>query len=133
MGRGHWWRRIRILLALGATVPAAPSLAQPAAVDVELSNFKYSPETIRLQPGHDYVLHLVNRSGGGHDFSAKAFFAAARIAPEDRAKLSGGRVNLGGGEEVRIHLTAPAAGRYPVRCTHFMHSTFGMTGEIVVG
>jgi plastocyanin len=33
---------------------------------------------------------------------------------------------------VTIRLTAPAAGRYKVNCSHFMHSTFGMIGEIIV-
>ena len=121
------------MLVMLPALLAAPALAQPTTVDVELSNFKYTPASIHLEPGRDYVLHLVNRSGGGHDFSAKTFFAAAKVAPGDRDKVSGGRINLGGGEEVRVHLTAPAAGHYPVKCTHFMHTTFGMSGEIVVG
>jgi plastocyanin len=117
-----------------AAVAAPPTAAQPAAqtVEIALSNFRFTPASIRLEHGREYRLHFVNRSGGGHDFSAKSFFGAAQVAPEDRGKLSDGRVALSGHEEATIRLTAPAAGHYKVSCTHFMHSTFGMTGEIVV-
>jgi uncharacterized cupredoxin-like copper-binding protein len=128
--------RLGLLFLLGSALcaPTGPVAAQPASVEIELSNFKFTPATINLEHGRDYVLHFVNRSSGGHDFSAPAFFAAAKVAAEDQGKLSkSGRVALGGGEEARIHLTAPAAGHYKVSCTHFMHTTFGMTGEIVVG
>jgi len=39
--------------------------------------------------------------------------------------------------EVAKHQTrdialVPVAGRYPVKCSHFLHKGFGMTGQIVV-
>lgn len=101
-------------------------------VSVQLSSFRFTPATIRLRQGQAYDLHLENLSPGGHDFAAGEFFAAARIAAADRAKLSGGKVALGGRESVDLHLVAPRAGTYKVRCTHFMHGAFGMTGQIVV-
>jgi plastocyanin len=128
-------RTMIALAALPLALAAAPISAQSGAttIDIEMSSFKYRPASIRLEHGRDYVLHFVNAASSGHDFSAPAFFAAAKIAPEDRAKLKRGAIGLGGGEEARIHLTAPPAGRFAVKCTHFMHSTFGMIGEIVVG
>jgi plastocyanin len=121
-----------VLAVLPAIAPQAS--AQPAGqtIEIALRNFRFTPASIRLEHGREYRLHFVNQSGGGHDFSAKSFFDAAQVAPDDRAKLSDGRVALGGHEEATIRLTAPAAGHYKVSCTHFMHSTFGMTGEIVV-
>ena len=95
------------------------------------SNFKFTPSTIRLKAGHHYILHLT--STGGHSFEAKAFFAAAKVDPADAAKLKAGRIELDEGEAIDIHFTAPGAGSFPVRCTHFLHSTWGMTGTITVG
>ena len=82
--------------------------------------------------GRDYALTLSNRASGGHNFAAPAFFAAASVDPADRARISAGTVEVPAGQSVTIHLTAPAAGRYKVRCTHTLHTMFGMKGAIVV-
>ena len=111
-------------LALTAAAPAE------RRVDVALSNFKFTPGTIALVHGQPYVLHL--SSSGGHSFAAKAFFAAATMAPADRARLKDGRIELGSGASVDIHFVAPRPGTYPIKCTHFLHASFGMTGKFVV-
>jgi uncharacterized cupredoxin-like copper-binding protein len=110
------------------------AIAQPSsqAVTVELSSFKFSPATLTLTHGRPYVLHFVNSSSGGHDFVAKDFFANATIAPEDRAKVAKGEVELAGGESVDIHLVPNNPGSYKSHCSHFMHSSFGMTGKVIV-
>ena len=118
--------------ALLALAGAASAQTGPEQVEIGLSNFKFSPSTITLQHGQPYVLHFANTAKGGHDFSAKAFFDAAAVAPEDRAAVAKGEIELQGGQSVDIHLTAPAAGTYEAHCSHFMHSTFGMIGKIVV-
>ena len=100
-------------------------------VTVTLSSFDYTPATIRLRAGEPVILRLVNTSGKGHDFSAPEFFAAAVVRPQDRALLAKGKIELGGHVAREVALR-PAAGRYRLRCTHFMHSAFGMKGEIVV-
>jgi uncharacterized cupredoxin-like copper-binding protein len=119
-----------LLAALSSPLPAQDSA--PAIVTVELSSFKFVPEMVELEHDKPYVLRLVNISGGGHNFAAKGFFAAARVDPADQPKVRGGRVEVGGGEQVDIHLTAPAPGTYKLRCSHFLHTPFGMTGQIVV-
>jgi plastocyanin len=78
------------------------------------------------------VLTLVNDGGGGHSFSAKEFFAAAGVRPDDAALLKNGAVEVAGNASVVLHFRAPAAGAYKVKCTHAFHSGFGMKGEIVV-
>ncbi len=123
------------LLALGS-----PGLAQEGAADwgraervkVDLANFSFTPETINLHHGEAYVIALVNKAGGGHDFVAGDFFAAATMPEADRARLHDGGVELSGGETVELHLIAPAPGSYKAKCSHFMHSSFGMKGMIVV-
>jgi plastocyanin len=127
-------RRSILLSALLATFASGAAAAQnaPQAVTVEMSNFKFAPATLTLAHGHAYVIHFVNSASGGHDFVAKEFFAASTIAPEDRAKVKNGEVELSGGESADIHLVANTPGTYKSHCSHFMHSTFGMTGELIV-
>ena len=118
------------LAAIGVQ-PAAPQA--PAVVNVQLSNFKYTPRTIVLDRGRAYVMRFYNASSGGHDFTAPAFFAAARIAPSDRRRVMGGEVEVHPGTVQEVRLTAPAApGRYKVKCTHRFHKLMGMTGTIIV-
>ena len=116
------------LLSLAAPTQAAPA-AEP--VIVRLSSFDFSPSVIRLRAGVPVVLRLVNAGSGGHNFAAPAFFAAARIEPQSAPRIRRGAIELRGGESAEIGLV-PAAGRYRLRCTHFLHPALGMTGEIVV-
>jgi uncharacterized cupredoxin-like copper-binding protein len=113
-------------------VPSATAQA-PTTVNVQLSNYKFTPKTIIFDRGKPYVLRLTNISGGGHDFTAPAFFAAASIASADRQSVQGGEVEVHPGKTQEIRLTAPAAaGSYKVKCTHTFHKFFGMSGKIVV-
>jgi uncharacterized cupredoxin-like copper-binding protein len=130
-------RLITIALLSAAAWPAAAT-AQPVdwsqaqTVNVELSSFKFTPSTLSFARGVPYRLHLTNTSSGGHDFAAKELFAASTIDPEDAGKLKNGAVGLKSGQSADIRLVANSAGSYPFRCTHFMHSSFGMTGTATV-
>ena len=121
---------MRAILLLPFAFLAFPAAAQPQArtVEISLSNFDFAPSTIRLRAGEPVVLHLVNTARGGHNFAAPEFFAAARgvSGPVNR-----GKVELHGNESVDVRLT-PARGHYHLRCTHTMHTAFGMSGEIEV-
>ena len=126
--------RYAFLLAVPiAVVGAQPATPQaPAVVNVQLSNFKFTPRNIVLDHGRPYVLRLFNASSGGHDFAAPAFFAASSIAPSDRRWEAEGEVEVPPGQVREIRLTAPAAGRYKLKCTHTFHKTLGMSGRIIV-
>ena len=113
-------RLATLLLAL-PLLGAAPA---PIPVTIALSNYRFDPASIRLQHGQAYVLHLVNRSGGGHSFVAPQFLAAAG-APR-------GGIEVAGGATVDVPIVAPAPGRYKLKCGHFMHPAFGMKGAIIV-
>lgn len=97
-------------------------------VEVQLSSFDFTPQTIHLQAGHPVVLHLVNTGSGGHNFAAPQFFAAANGIS---GPVRNGRVEVAGHQSVDVRVT-PMRGTYRLRCTHTLHSTFGMTGSIVV-
>jgi plastocyanin len=122
--------------AIAATnVAAADTSADWAAakqVDVVLKDFDFVPKDIQLQRGQRYRLHLVNQGSGGHNFSAPKFFAAAQLAPADAVALKKGGIDLKKGESRDVRLI-PSAGTYKLKCTHFMHSGFGMKGSITVG
>ena len=124
-------RSFILLAALAAAAPAPAQAPNAATVTVRLTSFDFTPAAIRLRAGRPVVLHLVNAASGGHDFSAPAFFAAARVDPGSAGRVRRGTVDVRGRSSVDVRLV-PAAGRYRLRCTHFLHSTFGMTGEIVV-
>jgi uncharacterized cupredoxin-like copper-binding protein len=120
------------LIALAAPVAAqAPDWAHARRIAIELSSFKYRPETIRLRAGQPVLLHLANVSKGGHDFTAPEFFASAQLRASDRATVKGGRVEVKGGQTRDVALV-PRAGRYRLKCSHNFHKTLGMTGDILV-
>lgn len=118
------------LAATPARVPARTS-AQGQPVNIVLSDFAFTPSALQLRQGQAYQLRLINRGSGGHNFSAPQFFAASQVNPDDRGLVAGGKVELGKGESRTIRLV-PAAGRYRVTCTHFLHEGFGMVGSIGV-
>lgn len=126
--------RLRLLafafcLAPAAAQAQAPDWAHAQRVEVKLSSFDFTPSTIHLRAGQPVILHLVNTGSGGHDFTAPAFFAAARVRSQDRR--SAGSIELRGHQSVDIGVV-PKAGNYPLKCGHAFHKTFGMSGRIVV-
>jgi plastocyanin len=134
-------------LAACAALLVAPAAAQPVeapsprppvdwsaaqSIEVRLQNFSYQPASLTLRANVPYRIHFVNVSSGGHNFTAKEFFAQATIDPEDQAAAQGGSVKLDGGQSVDVRVIAHQPGRYKTHCTHFLHSSLGMTGEILV-
>jgi uncharacterized cupredoxin-like copper-binding protein len=119
-------------LALSGSASLADAPA-PAAVPVVLANFSFTPSDLHLTADKPVTLQFVNEGSGGHNFVAPEFFAAAAMDEATRARVGEkGVVELGKGESADIALT-PKAGSYKVKCTHFLHAGFGMTGTITVG
>ena len=112
-------------LSLALTAPAA---AQPAAVTIYLSNFALGPKPIHLAAGQPVTLTFVNRSGSGHDFTAKKFFASSRIVA---GSVADGEIDFTG-HQTRTITLIPQRGTYDAHCSHFLHATMGMTDQIVV-
>jgi plastocyanin len=119
---------VRLAAAAGLSLAfAAPASAQPVQTIV-LYSHGYAPNVIQLRAGRPVTLTFVNRSGKGHDFTARAFFASSRILS---GRVSGGEVGMGPGQSRTVTLI-PRAGRYKVHCSHFLHKQLGMKGTIVV-
>ena len=117
--------------ALLVLASASPAAALPTQATVQMSNFHFAPASLVLQANAPVILHLRNLGAGGHSFDAPAFFAAARLDPASAALVRDGKVEVPGHATVNLSLT-PAAGRYPLKCSHILHSTFGMKGTITV-
>jgi plastocyanin len=127
----------RLLIWVSASVLSSSAWAQEPdfnraqQVTVTLSSFDFAPSSIRLRAGQPVVLHLVNDASGGHNFAAPEFFAAAAIRTQDQGLIYKGAIELRGHQTKDIALI-PRRGTYKLRCTHTMHSMFGMKGDIVV-
>jgi len=138
-------RQTVVQLSIAAALLAGSAIAQPAApptaaidwssakvVEVDLTNFAFSPASLALQPGVPYRLHFVNKASGGHDFTAKDFFEEATVDPAGQAVLKNGKISLKGSETADVGVVANRVGHYDVVCSHLMHATMGMRGDIVV-
>jgi plastocyanin len=112
-------------LTLAATSPAA---AQPAVQTIDVQSFSFAPKPIHLAAGRPVTLALVNHSGGGHDFTAPEFFAYSTITA---GQAPNGKIALPA-HATRTITLIPRAGTYKAHCSHFLHTSFGMTDMIVV-
>jgi plastocyanin len=119
----HGWTQV---------APPAPDWSKAETVEIDLKNFTFNPASLHLKRGAAYHLRFVNQSSGGHDFTAKDFFAAATLNPATAGAVSNGTVRLAGGQSADIDLIAPQVGHFEAHCSHLMHATMGMTGEVVV-
>jgi plastocyanin len=105
--------------------------ADGETITVRLSSFAFDPEQIRLKAGVPVRLRLASDSDGGHNFSAPTFFAASSFLLGSSV-LSSGAVEVGAHQTVEIVLVPGAPAAYPLECTHFLHSAFGMHGTVEV-
>lgn len=123
----HWLRVLAPATLIVACATSARTTPSPT-IFISLDSFSFAPRPLRLAAGRPTRLQFVNRSGMGHDFTAKSFFRSARM-------LSGaapdGQIELRGRHAAIIELI-PARGRYPVHCSHFGHKLLGMKAEIIV-
>jgi uncharacterized cupredoxin-like copper-binding protein len=114
--------------------PPQADWARAERLDIVLTDFEFTPSRIRLRTGQPYRLHLENHGSGGHNLTAPEFFRTtllrdSSVTGEVRAD---GKVEVGRAEAKDIELLPMRAGDFPMRCSHFLHSFFGMTGRIVV-
>ena len=124
-------RACLLLPLMIAATTSAPAQPAPRTVSVQLSSFDFTPRDIRLRAGEPIVLRLTNTGNGGHNFSAPSFFRAAAIAPGQGVAIDRGAIEVPGHRTVSLRLT-PGRGNYRLRCTHTLHTAFGMKGRITV-
>ncbi len=104
--------------ALGAAAPAAPASADVAdgvTVEVELSEFAFSPVDITVPADTPVVFELVNTGSVPHDFVIEGVAASEVIA---------------GGETGTLEVDAIPAGTYRTLCEEAGHEAAGMAGTL---
>lgn len=115
-----------------ALVLSGPAFANVQLIQVTMSNYAYAPDHLDLIAGAPVLLKFVNSSNKGHDFAAPELFASGTVASEDKAKVEDGSVEVDAGQTVEVRFTPNKPGTYKFHCTHFLHSSFGMTGTATV-
>lgn len=101
-------------------------------VEIALDSYAFTPKTLHLKRGVPYRLHFVNKADKGHNYDAPGFFEALTVAPDDRDKVAEGKLEVDKGASADVRAMATTPGKYKVQCSHFMHTTLGMTGEAVI-
>lgn len=119
------------VLLLGVSVSAV-NAAPAQTIQIEMSNYKFTPNMLQLHANTPYQLRLTNTAHGDHDFNAPQLFAASTIAAGDQSKVVDGEIDVEAGQTVEVNFTPTQTGTYKFHCTHFLHSAFGMHGEAVV-
>jgi uncharacterized cupredoxin-like copper-binding protein len=128
-------------IVLAATVASAQPAANNASVDwskaqvVELTmtNYDFAPKMLQLRRNTPYRLHFINNGSSDHNFNSQELFGAMMIAPDDRAKIENGEVEVPKGKSVDVSVVPMARGSYPFHCSHFLHTMFGMRGQANIG
>ncbi|MBA3668984.1 MAG: copper-binding protein [Sphingomonas sp.] len=124
-------KRLIITILADVIVSGPAQAVTPMIVSVSMTNFKFTPATVQLLVNAPTTLRFLNDSGAGHNFAAPAFFKTAKIDPASIGLVRNGRVEVPAHSTVSVALT-PAAGQFPLKCSHTLHATFGMRGTIVV-
>lgn len=102
-------------------------------VDVELSEYDFTPDKLHFQRGQPYRLHLANDGWEAHDFASKPFFqaiAAAKLVGSQKTISEPHLVSIGvaPGQVKDLYFVPVRAGTYSFECNEPLHATFGMTG-----
>lgn len=111
------------------------SAAETIAVTV--SEFRFSPEVIRLKQGQPYVLRLTNAGVAAHRFVAPEFFRAVAVRRLRYSDAEAGfpvleAVALDPDETKVLYFLPVKRGNYGLVCDRTFHEFLGMSGQIVV-
>lgn len=122
-----------LAFASAASAQTAPDWSTAQKITISMSNYAFTPATLQLRAGTPYHLVFTSTVTKDHNFASPELFAAGTIAPEDKAKVSDkGEVEVDDGGTVDVRFIPQKPGTYPFECTHFLHATMGMTGQVVV-
>jgi heme/copper-type cytochrome/quinol oxidase subunit 2 len=121
MGAGHMGPGMMGsgMMGFGASGPAATAIPGATEVRVQVTNFAFAPNEIRLSKSVDVNLTLVNPAATGvtHDLTVPAL---------------GIHVVANPGETRTIGLRGLAAGRYDAYCSVGGHADLGMRATVIV-
>ena len=108
-----------VLSLAGCQAPVSddPSGDADIVVEVNGSNYAFSPNTISVRTGQIVRIELTSRAGT-HDWVVDEFNAATAIA--------------GVGRTVAVEFLADKAGEFEFYCSVYNHRAMGMVGTLIV-
>jgi FtsP/CotA-like multicopper oxidase with cupredoxin domain len=123
-----------VMASLPAAAQAPINWAKGTPLTVTMTNRGFTPARIVMRQGGQYVLRLRNPSDRAHTFSAKQFFAQARVSPRDQGLIPRDEVELKPGRSATLHLVAPTtpSALYTFKSTRIADAAANFKGEIVV-
>ena len=108
-------------------------------ITVEIDEFSYGPDEIRLKVGQPYKIELKNGGEKKHYFTAPAFYKSiatrkvmANGMGEIKAPYFTALEMLADGGQLDIYFVPVTKGTYEVFCTIDNHREEGMEGTIIV-
>jgi uncharacterized cupredoxin-like copper-binding protein len=106
----------------------------PTTIDVSLSDFKYTPNTLTVLAGKEITLNLKNEGFVSHQFIIFKLGtdAGEKYEPEDDVNIYW-KTEILPGKSVTVKFTAPSEpGEYYVTCGLGGHHEVGMVGKLIV-
>ena len=104
------------------------SAAHPVTLD--MIDYEFVPNELRIRHGLPYRLHLRNEGHEGHDFTAPDFFGSVKVKESAAFNESRTSVFLRPSQQAEIYFVAPDPGIFDLRCAD--HDWSGMTATIIV-
>jgi len=122
--------RRAVLAALLVLACAGRVNAAAAAVDLTMTEYRFSPDRLLFRRGLPYRLVLENRGAELHEFTAPEFLAAIALDNPEALAPGGKEVVVRPGQRAEPRFVALRPGRYAMSCAD--HDWAGMVGEIIV-
>ena len=120
-----------------ATKTANVDWSKAETVTMTLSEFRFAPARLSFQSGVPYRLRLHNAGKWDHTFVSPGFFQA--IAAEKLISADGEiprpylqSIAIPPGAKKELFFVPVKTAVYGVKCTVFLHESFGMEGKITV-
>lgn len=138
-------RRIVLLLlpvmVLGACASPKPSSSPATELTVEMTDFTYSPSSLKIPAGQPVTLTVNNTGNIEHDFVVEKIAAATKVIEDngsDAHHAHGAEqsydlhISARPGEASVVQVTVSEPGTYKIFCSVEGHEQAGMIGELTV-
>jgi plastocyanin len=135
--RRYWIAAVLMALALVLTVSACTSAAKAGpstTLDVQMTDFAYSPTSFAIPAGKEITLNLKNNGKVPHEFVIikRGEKVTLPFDDDDEAKVYWEQ-EAKAGETVSVKFTAPSEpGTYDVVCGQPSHMEAGMVSTLTV-
>lgn len=127
-------KKISALLMVILVLQLAACNSLPTTLDVTISDFKYTPNTLTVPAGKEITLNLKNDGFVSHQFIIFKLGtdAGVKFSPEDEKNIYW-KVEVLPGKSAVAKFTAPTEpGQYYVTCGLGGHHEMGMVGTLIV-